>query len=79
MIGESIEIRALRVGRNVVRLGVTAPPNVAVHRREVYDQICAQNRTAAESSETITDLAGRLRRTRPEGQDARTTRRRATR
>jgi carbon storage regulator len=78
MIGESIEIRVLRVGRNVVRLGVTAPANIAVHRREVYDQICAQNRTAAESSETITDIAGRLRRVH-DGRDARPPRRRAAR
>jgi carbon storage regulator len=75
MIGENIEIRVLRVGRNVVRLGVTAPPHVAVHRREVYDQICAQNRTAAQSSEIAIELAGRLRR----GQDGRTPRRRAAR
>jgi carbon storage regulator len=62
MIGENIEVRVLRVGRNVVRLGVTAPAHVAVHRREVYEQICAQNRTAAESPEAATTLAGRLRR-----------------
>jgi carbon storage regulator len=78
MIGENIEIRVLRVGRNVVRLGVTAPATVAVHRREVYDQICAQNRTAAESAETVADLAGRLRRVQ-DGERVRTPRRRATR
>ncbi|MGE3276378.1 MAG: carbon storage regulator CsrA [Vicinamibacterales bacterium] len=47
MIGDGIEVRVLRVGRDGVRLGVTAPPVVAVHRREVYEQIRDENRTAA--------------------------------
>jgi carbon storage regulator len=50
MIGEGIEVRVLRVGRDGVRLGVTAPPQVAVHRREIYDQICEANRIAAAGS-----------------------------
>ena len=47
MIGDGIEIRVLRVGREGVRLGVTAPPSVAVHRREIYEQIRDENRSAA--------------------------------
>ncbi|MGE0039798.1 MAG: carbon storage regulator CsrA [Vicinamibacterales bacterium] len=47
MIGDGIEIRVLRVGREGVRLGVSAPPTVAVHRREIYEQIRDENRTAA--------------------------------
>lgn len=62
MIGDGIEIRVLRVGRVGVRLGVTAPPSVPVHRREVYDQIKAENRLAAEAVPVPRDLAARLRR-----------------
>ena len=47
MIGEQIEIRVLRVGKDGVRLGVTAPAHVAVHRREVYELIREENRQAA--------------------------------
>ncbi len=62
VIGDGIEVRVLRVGRDGVRIGVTAPPTVAVHRREVYDQICAENRMAAGSSAEPVDVAERLRR-----------------
>lgn len=62
MIGDGIEVRVLRVGRDGVRLGIVAPPAVAVHRREVYDQICAENRSAAETLASARDLADRLRR-----------------
>ena len=47
MIGDGIEVRVLRIGREGVRLGVTAPPSVPVHRREVYDQIRDENQKAA--------------------------------
>lgn len=47
MIGDGIEIRVLRVGRDGVRLGIIAPPEVTVHRREIYDAVVAANRSAA--------------------------------
>jgi carbon storage regulator len=62
MIGDGVEVRVLRIGREGVRLGVTASSAVAVHRREVYDQICQENRTAAETVVAARDLAVRLRR-----------------
>ena len=47
MIGDGIEVRVLRIGREGVRLGVTAPSSVAVHRREIYDVIREENLRAA--------------------------------
>jgi carbon storage regulator len=35
-----------------VRLGITAPRDIAVHRREVYEQIKKANEEAAKSSST---------------------------
>ena len=61
IIGDGIEVRVLRVGRDGVRLGVTAPPNVAIHRREVYDQIRKANATAAADRESLNQIAARLR------------------
>ena len=61
IIGDGIEVLVLRVGRDGVRLGVTAPPNVAIHRREVYDQIRAANTTAAGDRESLNQIAARLR------------------
>ena len=48
IIGDGIEIRVLRVGRDSIRLGVKAPPSVPVHRLEIYEQIRAENHRAAE-------------------------------
>lgn len=48
IIGDGIEIRVLRVGRDGVRLGVVAPPTTPVHRHEVHQQICEANRAAAD-------------------------------
>lgn len=62
VIGEGIEVRVVRVEGDSVRLGITAPASVRVHRREVYDQICRENLLAAGTSEWASDLAGRLRR-----------------
>jgi carbon storage regulator len=62
VIGDGIEVRILRVGRDGVRLGVTAPSSVSVHRREIYDQIREENRVAASSTTSVEDLAERLRR-----------------
>jgi len=61
VIGDGVEVRVLRVGRDSVRLGVTAPMQVAVHRREVYDQIKAANLAAAADPEALGRLAARLR------------------
>jgi carbon storage regulator len=63
-IGDGIEVQVLRVGRDGVRLGVVAPPDVAVHRQEVYDQIREANRTAAGGSADVTLIARRIGATR---------------
>lgn len=61
IIGDGIEIRVLRVGRDGVRLGVVAPPDVAVHRQEIYAQIRDANRSAADTPHPIATIAERLR------------------
>ena len=61
VIGDGIEVRVLRVGRDGVRLGVTAAAHVPVHRREIYDQIRAANTAAAADSAALTGIVRRLR------------------
>jgi len=39
MIGDNVEITIVDVRGDKVRLGITAPREVSVHRREVYDAI----------------------------------------
>ncbi len=38
-IGDNIEISVVEVRGDQVRIGITAPRDTDVHRREVYDQI----------------------------------------
>lgn len=61
IIGDGIEVRVLRVGRDGVRLGVTAPATVAVHRQEIYDQIRTANVAAAGDRDALSRLAAQLR------------------
>lgn len=46
-IGNSIEITILSYDRGVVRLGINAPKNVPVHRKEIHDKIIELNKQAA--------------------------------
>ena len=39
VIGDDIEITIVDVRGDKVRLGITAPKSISVHRREVYDAI----------------------------------------
>jgi carbon storage regulator len=39
MIGDDVEITVVDVRGEKVRLGITAPPHVPVHRKEVYEAI----------------------------------------
>jgi carbon storage regulator len=64
VIGDGIEIRVLRIGRDSIRLGVKAPPSVPVHRLEIYEQIREANRQAAEARDLPSDVASRLRKNR---------------
>ncbi|MDU4255949.1 carbon storage regulator CsrA, partial [Pseudomonas sp.] len=43
-IGDDIEIVILRVRGNQVRVGISAPPHITVHRDEVYQRIQADQR-----------------------------------
>jgi carbon storage regulator len=61
IIGDGIEVRVLRIGRDSIRLGVKAPPAVPVHRLEIYEQIREANRVAAESHGPTAEVAARLR------------------
>jgi carbon storage regulator len=60
VIGDGIEVKVLRIGREGVRLGVTAPLEVPVHRREIYEQIRAANTEAAARAEALAEVASRL-------------------
>lgn len=50
MIGDLVEITIVDIRGDKVRLGINAPPQVAVHRKEVYEAIKAENQIAASTN-----------------------------
>jgi carbon storage regulator len=65
IVGDGIEIKVLRVGKDGVRLGISAPAHVPIHRREIYDQIRRANAAAAADRVEADALAARLRASKP--------------
>ena len=47
MIGDNIEVTIVEIKGDQVRLGIVAPRAIAVHRKEVYEAIQAENMSAA--------------------------------
>jgi carbon storage regulator len=56
MIGDNVQITVVDIRGDKVRLGIIAPAEIPVHRKEVYDAIQRENRKAAGVS--TDDLAG---------------------
>jgi carbon storage regulator len=48
MIGDDIEITVVDIRGDKVRLGVNAPKEISVHRKEVYEAIKKENKAAAQ-------------------------------
>ena len=51
MIGDNVEIIIVDVRGDKVRLGITAPKDIPVHRREIYDAIKREKGLSPESDE----------------------------
>ena len=49
-IGTDIEVMVIDVRGDVVRLGITAPQSTQIWRKELWDIIVKENRTAAEGT-----------------------------
>lgn len=57
MIGDDIEITIVDIRGDKVRLGITAPTQVSVHRKEVYDAIKAAGGNTKDCPHTWVNLA----------------------
>jgi len=48
-IGDDIEIMIVRIGGESVKLGITAPTNIPVHRKEIYQAIHNSEREVSQA------------------------------
>ena len=46
MIGNNIEIKIIKTENGKVKIGIEAPKNVEINRKEVYDKIQNENKEA---------------------------------
>lgn len=46
IIADNIEVKILEIKGHKVRLGIEAPKNISIYRKEIYDQIVNQNKEA---------------------------------
>jgi carbon storage regulator len=51
MIGDDVEITIVDVRGDKVRLGITAPKTIPVHRREIYDAIQREKESSDKAEE----------------------------
>lgn len=57
-IGDSVRIIILDIKGGQVKLGIDAPPDVSVHREEIYEKIREENRRASGiSAEAVREVA----------------------
>ena len=50
-VGDEVEITVVEVKGDMVRIGIEAPRNVQVWRKELWEAIVAENKKAAEAAE----------------------------
>ena len=56
MIGDNVEITVVEVRGGKVRIGIDAPSEVQILRKEIYEDVAQKNRDAAASPDTDVDL-----------------------
>lgn len=57
MIGDQIEIKVIAVEKDFVRIGISAPRDINVHRKEVYVAIQEENQLAVQTKVDWAQLA----------------------
>lgn len=50
MIGDNIEVSVIEIQGDQVRLGIEAPKNISIHRKEIFEEIQEENRQAANAN-----------------------------
>lgn len=55
-IGEDIEITVIAAKGDQVKIGISAPENVEIYRKEVYEEIIAENQQASVDVAVVMNL-----------------------
>lgn len=55
-IGHDIELVILDISKDSVKLGINAPKNISIHRKEIYIQIQEENKAATNTSDEATKM-----------------------
>ena len=69
VINDEIELKIISIEGDTVKLGVEAPKNIAIHRKEVYEAIQSENKLAAIQEFSLEDLKEFQKKTRSKGVD----------
>ena len=57
VVGDNIEITVLSISKDQIKLGIDAPRNVSIHRKEIFVQIQEENKAASSAdAETMNKL-----------------------
>ncbi|TLS36611.1 carbon storage regulator CsrA [Pseudalkalibacillus caeni] len=56
VINDDIEVRVVAIEGDTVKLGISAPKSVGIHRKEVYEAIQEENKSALEIDFDLTEL-----------------------
>jgi carbon storage regulator len=56
IINDDIEIKVIGVKQDQVKIGIVAPKNVKIYRKEIYDEIQSANIAAARAAGKVSDL-----------------------
>lgn len=56
VIDGKIEVQVIDIGDGRVRIGVDAPKNMEIHRKEIYEKINEENEMASKSRQALRNL-----------------------
>lgn len=59
IVNGDVEVKILDMSNGIVKIGIIAPKNVEVHRKEVYEKIREENKASAVAGKTLNQFIKR--------------------